>query len=511
MTFRSLLYRRFAPEPEAEGREAPGFFRDLNLDQIVAAATAGKEAYDLRPFFHCPLDDADDILYRQEVMCDLEDRQLSERIGSFARAMQEMRSHLRAAAEGYYRLSGERWFLDAVAIYCAAVLRLMDDLTDSPPRSRGFRGLLAHLAAYVGSETFRRLCADAERVKGGLGSVRYCARIRGNAVTVSRYDEEADYSAEIEESFAKFRQGGVKDYSAKLSEFGSMNHVEARIVELVAKLFPNVFNSLHEFFQKHQNFVEAVIERFDREVQFYIAYLQYIGRLRHAGLPFCYPDVSRRTKSEHGTDVFDLALADKLVTDGTAVVANDFRLDGKERVLVVSGPNQGGKTTFARTFGQLHYLASLGCPVPGRTARLFLCDNVFTHFEREEKVENLRGKLQDDLLRIHGILTEATPASLIVMNEIFSSTALEDAVFLATRVMERILALGCLCVCVTFLDELAMLGNAVVSMVSTVDAENPAQRTFKIVRRPADGRAYAMAIAEKYGLNSRSLKERLRP
>jgi DNA mismatch repair protein MutS len=289
-----------------------------------------------------------------------------------------------------------------------------------------------------------------------------------------------------------------------------MDNVEAQIAERVARLYPREFGALEEFCRRHSSFVDERIARFDREVQFYLAYLDHAERLSGGEISFTYPAMSATSRDvtvEHGVDI---ALATKLVREGAPVVGNDFSLGGRERIVVVTGPNQGGKTTFARMFAQLHYLGGLGVPVPARSARLFLPDEVFTHFEREEDIRNLRGKLEDDLVRIREILDRATSDSVLTLNEAFASTTLDDARYLGAEVLERVTSLGCLAVWVTFVDELSRLNDSIVSMVATVEPDDPSKRTFKVVRRPADGRAYAWALAEKYGLSYEGLKERIR-
>jgi DNA mismatch repair ATPase MutS len=341
--------------------------------------------------------------------------------------------------------------------------------------------------------------------------VNYCLHIEGDRIRVRKYQAESDYSAEVERTFEKFKRGAVKDYLVEFPDSLEMNHIEAAVLELVARLYPDVFLALDDHCARYENYLDQKVARFDREVQFYVGYLEYIDVFKQAGLSFCYPEVSSTEKALRCVDGFDLALARKLMSEKSSIVCNDFHLKGPERIFVVTGPNQGGKTTFARTFGQLHFLASLGCPVPGKEARLFLFDKLFTHFEKEENISTLRGKLEDELFRVHDILRQATPRSIVIMNEIFTSTTLHDALFLSRKIMESIMKLDMLCACVTFMDELASLSEKTVSLVSTIDPDNPARRTYKIVRRPADGLSYAMSIAKKYRLTYRDLKERIGP
>lgn len=506
--FRGILFD--AGDVDTSAAQEPRFFADLNLDQVVEAIVAGHDEYELKPFFYAPLRDEETIDYRHEVFRELEREEARAAVRAFGLEMRRMRQHLTLAKTQRYKYEKERWFLDAAAIYCGAVSALSGALAELEPDSRGFTALRDYLSIYATSERFTSVASQMRSVMEGLDSVTYTVRIKGAPrVTVSGYQGERDYSVEGAETFARFREGTMESHLMKVPDSGTMDHVEARISQLVARLHPESFRALDEFCARHHEFLDRRIVTFDREVQFYLAYLEYAERLAGSGVTFCYPTVSGRSKDISAEDSFDIALAAKLASERVTVIRNDFSLAGPERILVVTGPNQGGKTTFARMFGQLHYLGSLGVPVPGRVARLFLPDRLFTHFEKEEDIATLRGKLDDELVRMRDILEEATGDSVVVINEILASTTLADAVCLGQELLGQIVELGCLAICVTFVDELASLCNATVSMVATVAADDPSQRTFKIVRKPADGRAYAWAIADKYGLSDDRLRSRI--
>jgi DNA mismatch repair protein MutS len=510
MIFQSVLFER-PPDSVSFNGSAPPHFSDLNLDQIVDMVVGGGARDYLRPLYYTPLRDPELVRYRQEVVGDLVAEQVRSAIEAFTLAMHTVHERLDAADRSPILFCRDRLYLDAAFTYCSAVVSLRDALTGTKVASRGLRGLAGYLVEYSGSEAFTSLASDTRRQYESLAALTYNVHIAAGRVTVSRFEGERDYNLEVREAFARLETGSEKDYEVAFRERPDISFVEARILERVAQLFPEAFSALDGYCRRHVPFLDECLERFDREVQFYLAFLDVMEPLGPAGLGFCCPRVSAEPGGVTVVDAYDLALACKLIPEGEPVVVNSFHLRDPERVMVVTGPNQGGKTTFARMVGQLHYLAELGLPVPAREAHLFMPDLILTHFEEQERSEDLRGKLEDELLRARQILERATNRSLIIINEGFTSTTFSDALFLGREMLKRVISKGVTCVYVTFVDELASLAPETVSMVASVAETDPTRRTYRIVRGPASGLAYAAAIAEKYGLGYEQLRERLGP
>jgi hypothetical protein len=511
-SFGSILFPPGLEEQRVDRANEPDCFIDLNLDQVIAAVVAKRDEDVLRPIFYSSHRNEDVVRYRQAVFSDLERPDVFALFPVFCEAMRSVRTNLGYAEQTSYRSHKHTVFLRAVGLYCQGVTTLLRDLQSVAPQSPGLQILLSYLTSYSASTAFRQLGSETAELHELLSNLSYGMLFRGDQVTVRRYASEPDYTVTVLERFAKFRESEVKPPAARKPTDGfSLNHIEQAILEFVSRLFPAQFRRLEEFVDRHSGFIDETIAHFDREIGFYVAYLDFIEPLKRAGLPFCHPEISVSSKETSVEGGFDLALAAKLVQEKGTIVRNKFHLSGHERLLVVSGPNQGGKTTFARMFGQLHFLAALGCPVPGKAARLFLPDRVFTHFEREEDITNLRGKLEDELVRLHASCETMTSDSVIVLNEIFNSTSLDDQVFLSTKILERILAADTIGVCVTFIDALTTLSDKTVSVVSMVDPDDLARRTFEIVRKPADGLAYALSLAQKHGVTYEQLLKRIGP
>ena len=495
------------PSPVAR----PAYFGDLNLDQVVTAVTAGREEYDLAPFFGAVLHDPTEVRYRQAVLRDL-DRDSTRRVISvFAQLMHEMRMNLRLARRVHHPLQRARLFLDSARCYCDAVEHLGRELDAADLASPGMLQLAHYAASTLVSAEHADLRDQTSRTLHLLGEVRYTLDITDSQVTIRAGSAAADASEDVLAPFGVFGPLARPDQPRwpQVPALLELDSIEAGILERVALLYPAVFEALTAFCARWPAFGDPALVRFDREVQFYLAYLDFIGPMRAVGLPFCLPRVTTGAATTSAAETFDVVLAARLAAAGQPVTVNDVRLAPPEQVLVVTGPNQGGKTTFARAFGQLHYLAGLGLLVPGRSAAVELADDILTQFGRLETARPDGGRLRDELIRLREILRRATPGSVIVLNEILTTVTASDAAEIGGQLLDLIADTGARCMCVTFLDELAGRGPRFVSIVAGVDPGNPARRTFKLTRRPADGLAYADSLASQHRLGYEQIRMRV--
>lgn len=502
------------PQSQADGQQSfseqdPPYFEDLAIGRILSSVTKNYEAYNLKPFFRLIPHQRNVVDYRNDILRDLSSRQLGDKVCAFRDKMEVVRQHLGLADKSFNQYQGAFFLLLAISKYCQAVCALDEAFAETKPNSDGLKMFSRALHGYVFSAQFQKLASQAAYHHDALASIRYTVLLNESVVTVRKFEEEPDYNAVIVNLFSRFQVGQPVRPEKKMQDTGVwIGNVQSRILDGVARINPKIFEELCGFTSQGRHFIDPVLTRFERETQFYMAWIEFTSQLSEKGLVFSIPGLVTNHEI-HAEAAFDLALADKLCAKGQDIITNDFDLRGKERIFVVTGPNQGGKTTFARTFGQMHYFGNLGLSVPGRHVQIHFFDRIFTHFEREEALTALHGKLYDDLIRVHAIMEAATSDSLIILNEIFNSTSLQDAQFLATKVLQKIIQVGALGVCVTFMDELAELGPETVSLTSMVEPDNPAQRSFKIVRRQADGLAYALSIAKKYGVTYEQLKGRL--
>ncbi|MBN2077310.1 MAG: hypothetical protein JW762_17320 [Dehalococcoidales bacterium] len=168
------------------------------------------------------------------------------------------------------------------------------------------------------------------------------------------------------------------------------------------------------------------------ELAFYLGCINLYKRLDEMGEKTCFPvpvTADKRTMSCEG--LYDVSLS---LSMGEQVVANDISTDGKN-VVIVTGANKGGKTTFLRSIGLSQMMMHCGMFVPASSFSANLCTGLYTHFKRKEDVTMESGKLDDELNRMNQIADHLSANSLVLLNEAFAATNVREGSEIARQIV----------------------------------------------------------------------------
>lgn len=475
---------------------------DLALDRMFTSlATARLESFDLYSLWTTMPVDATTTRYRQAIARDLLDAKARVPILSFIDGIEKVEQYLRAAAGARQPSGEERWLLDAVLTYTKTIKTVSEQMALVSWSSEGLQTFQDALTELESSERFLELSQSSIRVASELSQIRYKLILEDSTITVDRSEStDQDYRDHLQVLFERF--GDIDIQSPIIaSSYRSRTHIDDRILTILARIFTEEFSDLAAFAHENHAFVAAWIPRLERELIYYLAWIEEILGFEARGLAWTLPVLNDGPGVQHAEALYDLALAHDLQHVPTPPVTNQWHLDGNESITVVTGPNNGGKTTYARSVGQLYIVAALGLPVGASDAQITLAPSVTTIFSEREAADRATGRLEDEVLRIQSFFKTAEPESFLIANEIFSSTSVSDAIALGRLLIERCQDRQLRAIIVTFVDELAKPTPGVVSLVGSSDRVTH-QRSYKFERRPPQGRAQALELALEHGLIS---------
>jgi DNA mismatch repair ATPase MutS len=172
------------------------------------------------------------------------------------------------------------------------------------------------------------------------------------------------------------------------------------------------------------------------ELAFYIGCLNLYERLTQLGEPVSFPVAVDSGQRRHSfTGLYDPCLA---LTMKRRVVGNDADADGKDLV-IITGANQGGKSTFLRSIGLAQLMMQAGMFVPAESFCANVCEGLFTHYKREEDVAMKSGKLDEELARMSAIVDQIVPNSMVLFNESFAATNEREGSEIARQIVTALL------------------------------------------------------------------------
>lgn len=451
--------------------------QDLELGTVLSAM-AGRDEFLFKVADKALLsalsNDVGTILYRQEILKDCLNHPL---------VLRQLYELAVEAIEGTKR----RWW-DLSSHYPSSMLYSGIDLLEILlGMLKKLRGLAEEPANQFESEGLNTLFAMLQkelsddylaRIKNHLNELKFRKGVLFSA-EVGEWNESTNYvlhdSAKEPNWFERLLGDGPPRYTFHLHP---RDEAGARILsEMTHRGISRVAIALAQSGDHVLSFFKAL----RTELAFYVGCLNLYDRLAAKEEPVCFPTpVPAGERRQSFSGLYDVCLSLHMEP---RVIGDATDADGKSLV-IMTGANQGGKSTLLRSIGLAQLMMQAGMFVGAEASKAELCPALFTHYKQEEDPTMKSGKLDEELERMSDIVDHITPNSMLLFNESFAATNEREGSEIARQIVSALLEKGVKIFFVTHLYEFARgLWEKKMDSALFLRAERQAdgRRTFKLL------------------------------
>jgi DNA mismatch repair ATPase MutS len=412
---------------------------DLAVDTLFSAMAGGDE-FLLRvaeSVVLCSLDnDLDTVLYRQRILQDCLKNPAVVR-GLYALAVEGIQCE-RKSSWGIFSkypagILGRAIELLHYLIEVLQKLRSASEQYGASFQSEGFTSLFAMLEAELTDEYFASIKAHLKEMKfrsGVLISAELGKGNKGKNYILRKPRIKQHWIISRLQQYFGIREAGYTFVLDPRDENGAraLSELNERGINLVANALGQSTDHILNFFRMLR-----------AEMAFYIGCLNLREQLAKKGEPICWPEPVRATERKHSfRGLYDICLSLRL---RQKVIGNDVNADEKD-LIVITGANQGGKSTFLRSVGLAQLMMQTGMFVAAESFSANMCPSVFTHFKREEDASMKSGKFDEELTRMSEIAEHLVPNSILLFNESFAATNEREGSEIARQIVSALIEKG---------------------------------------------------------------------
>jgi len=488
----------------------PLFFHDLQLDYILELLNNMAHGYSIDSHFFTLPCDKEIIAYRQEVYTDIITFSLDKDIQNFCRKLKKAREAADLSEQSHENMQSYSYHLESAIHYWDGLCSLQQYLSNIALSSSGFNLFKEYLDKQIQKNRDNGFEEAMRRAQSFFEKIRFQIVIEPEKISLTEEDEETvDYLKELKNILSSYSQDETGEF---LPEFFpnalERSNIEETLILLLSKNNPEIFDEIQKFAKKYKGFMDEKILKFEEEIQCYFAFYELQKKTERFGYFLHMPEIVEGT-SFNGQGLYDISLVWKNASRSYEIISNDFTYTHFPAFFVVTGPNQGGKTTFARSMGQAVYFALMGFPVNASQFQIPFFDGLATHFEAEEQMQSNSGKLKEEIERLTPMMQQEKTNQFVILNELFTTATTYDAEIMGKKVMKHFLKANCCGIYVTHIQELAEESDSIISLVAQIEDEKNHRRTYRMLPMKAQGYGYSDSLVEEFQLSYDDIVRRL--